>query len=76
MKKVREPRAEAEGQRLLSRAEVLDMVGVTYPGLWKMIRRGDFPPAREITKTRIGWLASEVREWMESRPVRKLKAVA
>ena len=69
-------RSEAEGQRFLSRAEVLDVVGVTYPALWQWMREGKFPLARELGERRVGWLASEVRKWMESRPVRKVKEVA
>ena len=71
-----EVRAEADGERFLSRAEVLDLIGVTYPVIWQWIRDGKFPAAREIGARRVGWLASEVRKWMENCPKRKLKKVA
>ena len=32
--------------RLISKAEVLDRIGVTYPTLWVWMRRGVFPRSR------------------------------
>jgi predicted DNA-binding transcriptional regulator AlpA len=74
-RKKAELKPEADGERFLSRAEVLDITGVTYPFIWKMIRAGEFPAAREISDRRICWLASEVRKWMQSRPRRMLKGM-
>jgi prophage regulatory protein len=59
--------------RLLKRSEVLARVGATYPSVWKWMREGKFPRARELTNGRIAWLESEIEAWIESLPVRKLK---
>jgi predicted DNA-binding transcriptional regulator AlpA len=60
--------------RLISRAEVLDIVGVSYASLWGWIKDGSFPPGRALSpgtkKGRICWIESEVQAWMLSLPVR------
>jgi predicted DNA-binding transcriptional regulator AlpA len=76
LREVAMAKVTADGACFLTRAEVLEVVGVTYPALWQWMRDGKFPLAREIGNRRIGWLSSEVAAWMKSRPVRKLKAVA
>ena len=59
-------KTKSEPSRLLSRAEVLEIVGVTYPTLWAWVRDGHFPAARVLgfKKTegnkggRVAWLES------------------
>jgi prophage regulatory protein len=66
-------RARPPPPRLLSRREVLERVGATYPSVWKWMRDGKFPRARELTNGRIAWLESEIEEWIANLPIRKLK---
>jgi len=61
--------------RYLSKQEVLAVVGVSYPALWSWMRDGHFPQARvlgtgEGLRTKIGWLKSEIDDWIASRPQR------
>jgi prophage regulatory protein len=63
----------ADGPRLISKPEVLDRVGVSFPTVWKWMREGDFPRSRDLGG-KTCWLASEIDEWILSRPVRKYKA--
>jgi predicted DNA-binding transcriptional regulator AlpA len=60
--------------KLLSRVEVLALVGVSYPTLWWWVKEGHFPAPRVLgfkgTKGRIGWIESEVQQWMASLPRR------
>ena len=65
--------AEAAPVRLLSKPEVLDRVGVTFPTLWKMMREKKFPQARNLGG-RPAWLESEVEGWIAALPVREYKA--
>ena len=58
--------------RLISKHEVLDRVGVTYPTLWSWMRRGAFPRSRELGG-KVCWLESEIEDWIVNRPVRRLK---
>jgi predicted DNA-binding transcriptional regulator AlpA len=64
--------------RLLSTAEVLALVPVSYPCLWEMMRRGEFPRSRRLApgSNRVGWLESDVFAWIENRPQQKLKGDA
>jgi predicted DNA-binding transcriptional regulator AlpA len=59
--------------RLLSRTEVLEIIGVTYPALWGWIRDGKFPPGRALgfgRKGHVAWVEKEVMDWIASRPLR------
>lgn len=58
--------------RLLSKAEVLERVGRTFPTIWQWMREGRFPPARDLGG-RPAWVESEVTEWIKALPIRKLK---
>jgi predicted DNA-binding transcriptional regulator AlpA len=61
--------------RLLSKAEVLALVPVSYPCLWAMMRRGEFPRGRKLApgSNRVAWRESEVLKWIENLPPQKLK---
>ena len=62
-------------ERLLSRREVLDRVGVSYPTLWHWMRSGKFPRSRSVGGVggKVAFLESELDRWMTELPVVKLK---
>jgi predicted DNA-binding transcriptional regulator AlpA len=64
-----------EDDRLISKPEVLDRVGVTFPTVWGWMREGKFPRCREVHGKSF-WLASEIDQWIADRPVRRLKGDA
>lgn len=41
--------------------------GVSPLTLWREERAGRFPKRRKITAGRVGWLESEIREWVQTR---------
>jgi prophage regulatory protein len=45
-------------------SEMTDLSPVT---IWRRERENAFPRRRQISKRRVGWLESEVLEWMEAR---------
>jgi prophage regulatory protein len=61
------------GARLLSKGEMLDKVGVTYPTVWKLMREGAFPRAVVIGGGKNAWLEHEVDEFIAKLPRRRLK---
>lgn len=65
--------ANRDRERFMDKDEVLAIVGVTYPTLWRMICAGTFPPSRKKSERRVGWLASEVYQWMRDRPAQTYK---
>jgi prophage regulatory protein len=58
--------------RLISKPEVLDRVGVTFPTIWKWMREGKFPRSRELGG-KVAWIESEIEAWIAALPVRRLK---
>ena len=65
--------ANRDRERFMSRDEVVGLVGLTYPTVWRMMSAGTFPPSRKISERRVGWLASEVLAWMRARPEQTYK---
>jgi prophage regulatory protein len=63
------------GARLLSKGEVLDKVGVTYPIIWKWMREGKFPRSVELGG-KVAWHEHEVDSWIANLPRRRLKGDA
>ena len=54
--------------RILREPEVAMMTGLGRTTRYEMERRGDFPRRRRITAhNAVGWLESEVLEWLRSR---------
>lgn len=50
-------------------SSVLTLASAT---IQKMVRDGEFPPPRQLSGRRVGWLLREVEEWAETRPVSDL----
>ena len=67
----RAPPARA-GARLLSKREVLAIVGVSYPTLWSMMRANTFPRSRKVGSKSM-WVSTEIEAWMASLPRCRLK---
>ncbi|WP_186082031.1 helix-turn-helix transcriptional regulator [Burkholderia gladioli] len=46
---------------------VLDTVGVKKTTLYRWIREGTFPAPVQLGIRSVGWLATDVQQWVESR---------
>ena len=57
---------------LLSKRDVLAIVGVSYPTLWAMMRANTFPRSRTVGG-QSKWLSTEVEAWLAALPHRRLK---
>jgi predicted DNA-binding transcriptional regulator AlpA len=60
------------GARLLSKGDVLDKVGVTYPTIWKLMREGAFPRS-VVVGGKVLWVEAEIDEYIARLPRRRLK---
>lgn len=60
--------------RYITESECHRMSGLPRVTRWRMEKRGEFPQRRRLSPNRVGWLASEVFAWMESRPVSDIPA--
>jgi predicted DNA-binding transcriptional regulator AlpA len=59
--------------RLISKSEVCDKVGKTFPTVWLWMREGKFPQARDL-HGRPAWVEAEIDAWIAALPVREYKA--
>jgi prophage regulatory protein len=62
-------------ERLISKPELLDRVGVSYPTIWIWMREGKFPRSRSLGGKTF-WLASDIDNWIANLPMRPLKGDA
>ncbi len=61
-------------RRLIYKKEVCHRSGLSYPTIWKLMRAGEFPRSRVVTKGgKVAWFDDEFDDWLDRLPVRKLK---
>lgn len=56
---------------LLSRHEVVKMVSISYPTIWRKMCAGTFPLPRRMgtaDNSPVRWVSSEVEAWIEALP--------
>jgi prophage regulatory protein len=53
--------------RFVREKECGQITGLSRPTRWRLERDGKFPKRRRISPNAIGWLASELEEWLRSR---------
>lgn len=54
-------------EKVIRRKELLQLIGVSSATQWRMEKAGEFPARRRLGKASVGWLLSEVEEWLKSR---------
>ena len=60
-------------ERVIRRKELTEMVGISSTQCWRLEKAGLFPARRQISPGLVGWLESEVIEYLRTRPVVKCK---
>jgi prophage regulatory protein len=58
--------------RIIREAEREELTGLSRTTWWRMERYGLAPRRRHISANGVGWLLSEISEWMNSRKTRVL----
>ena len=53
--------------KILTRKQVMAVVPYSQTHLWRLERAGQFPRRIKLGPNRVGWLESEINEWIESR---------
>ena len=53
--------------RILKTNEVVKTIGLSKVTIWRMKKAGTFPKRINLSDRRVGWLESEIFEWLESR---------
>ena len=63
-------------ERLLSKAQVLEIVCLSYPTIWSRMRAGTFPRSVRLGEgrfARVAWKASEISSYLDKLPRQTLK---
>ena len=59
----------SEDVRLIRMPEVRSMTGLSRTRIYELEALGRFPRRRKLSERACAWVASEVQEWIRSRPV-------
>lgn len=54
-------------ERILRLPEVEKVTGLPRPSIYRMMKDNEFPKAINISTRSIGWLGSEVDDWIEKK---------
>jgi prophage regulatory protein len=55
-------------EKIIRQREVVHLTGLSRTTIWRLERAGQFPKRRRLTRNTIGWKATEVLGWIDSRP--------
>ena len=55
--------------RILKRPEVEQLTGKSSSAIYAGMRNNTFPASRRLGPGSVGWLSSEIEEWMENLPI-------
>jgi len=61
---VTKPHHPTSADRFLAKPEVLRIAGFSAATLWREVQAGRFPAPVPISANRVGFLESEVRDWL------------
>ena len=54
--------------RILNSNEVVKKIGLSKVTIWRRERDGSFPKRINLSERRVGWVESEIEDWVDSRP--------
>ncbi|MBW1953785.1 MAG: AlpA family transcriptional regulator [Deltaproteobacteria bacterium] len=55
-------------EQILREPQVIEITGLSRTTLWRLEQCGCFPRRRRLGGRSVGWLKSEICEWITSRP--------
>jgi prophage regulatory protein len=59
-------RLDRSGTKFLPWPQVQQRIALSRTTVWRLIRAGDFPKPRRISRGRVVWVEQEVLDWMAS----------
>ena len=54
--------------KVIRQKQAIELTGLSRTSLWRLERAGMFPLRRRIGRQAVGWLASDIDEWLATRP--------
>ena len=58
-----------ENLKILRVDDMKRLLGISQPTLWRLENNGELPPKIKISKRCVGWLESDVMEYIQSRKI-------
>lgn len=52
--------------RILNAKQVCEVTGISRVTLWRLSKKGGFPPAIQLSPNRIGWSRKAIEEWLQA----------
>jgi prophage regulatory protein len=60
----------------LREPQVAALTGLSKSTRWRLEKHGEFPKKRQLSTNSVGWLASEIEEWIQTRTTIKTGNIA
>lgn len=57
------------GHSILRLTQVREITGLGRSTIYELIRRGEFPSSRQLGRRAVGWISSEIFQWVASRNI-------
>ena len=54
--------------RILGPKEVRKITNLSTTTIWRLEKAGKFPRRVNLTDSRVGWIETEIDEWLKARP--------
>ncbi len=54
--------------RMLDVKQVAGLVNLSYPTIYRMMQRGEFPKPLQVSPRNVRWLETEITEWQQNCP--------
>jgi prophage regulatory protein len=64
-----EEAADMQEERFIRKDEIIRITGLSLSTIHRLEHEGTFPRRRSLGRHAVGWRASEIADWLDSRPV-------
>lgn len=54
--------------KIIRPKELSKLLGISVVSIWRLEKRGELPPRIKLSQRAVGWLESDIEEWLDSRP--------
>jgi prophage regulatory protein len=56
--------------QIIRPSSLAELLQISKVSLWRMEKRGELPPRKKLSDSgrAVGWLESDIKEWLENRP--------
>lgn len=61
---------EQKGFKFLREPQVAELTGLSKTTRWRLEKLGTFPKRRQLSMKAVGWLSSEIEDWIQKIPIK------